>query len=212
MKPAALSPLCPPHCHIHTHAHFLPLSLFSRRNFRSRASFAAASRFHPHPHGRRRRRRCRAPRWSGPRSRRRSEQQRRNAPPSFGTYLGGRERAKEGEGAEEAAAAAVLILYINQADMQFDPPFPPSFLRSLLLRRETFLRALIVSVWLNCRRRIGHGTQRNAGTGPQAGGQVGAQAAELAGERGREEGRALTPSLRRWVYSRNLPSVGSSLG
>ena len=41
-----------------------------------------------------------------------------------------------------------------------------------LLRRETFLRALIVSVWLNCRRRIGHGTQRTqrAGSGSRKAG------------------------------------------
>ena len=65
----------------------------------------------------------------------------------------------------------MLILYINQADMQFDP----ALLRLSLLRRETFLRALIVSVWLNCRRRIGHGTRsRQPAGGRQVGvGQVG---------------------------------------
>ena len=96
----------------------------------------------------------------------------------------------------------MLILYINQADMQFDPALPPSPPLPLsLLRRETFLRALIVSVWLNCRRRIGHGTQRRRSRDRQAAGWMESgrlghgQQAAVAEEGGKEGRRGLSPSL-----------------
>ena len=58
--------------------------------------------------------------------------------------------------------------FVHKSSRHAVRSFPPSF----LLRRETFLRALIVSVWLNCRRRIGHGTQRTqrAGSGSRKAG------------------------------------------